>query len=72
MARIAYIASDVVLSVQPALGTDSEFSLYLHGLAANGALGLVARGIPEVRRLREGPCGIYKCSHRDVGKSHPT
>lgn len=49
MARIAYVASDVVLSVQPALGVDSEFSAHLHRFAANKAPGLVGKNIPEVR-----------------------
>lgn len=48
MARIAYIASDVVLSVQPALAIDSEFSNHLHLFAANKAPGLIAKDVPEV------------------------
>lgn len=48
MARIAYIASDAVISVQPALGVESEFSRHLHAFAANSAPGLVAKGTPEV------------------------
>lgn len=48
VARIVYIASDVVLSVQPALAVDSEFSRHLHIFAANKAPGLVAKDVPEV------------------------
>lgn len=54
MARIAYVASDVVLSVQPALGVDSEFSAHLHRFAANKAPGLVGKDIPEVRHSAAG------------------
>lgn len=49
VARIAYLSSDVVLSVQPALSADSEFSRHLHGLAAAKRPGLVAKELPEVR-----------------------
>lgn len=53
VARIAYIASDLVLSVQPALGLPSEFSEYLHAFAANRASGLVSRTTPEVYRVQQ-------------------
>lgn len=53
VARIAYIASDVVLSVQPALGLPSDFSNYLHVSAANGASGLVSRTKPEVHGAQQ-------------------
>jgi hypothetical protein len=49
VARIAYLSSDVVLSAQPALSADSEFSRHLHGLAAAKRPGLVAKKLPEVR-----------------------
>ncbi|KAL8706010.1 MAG: hypothetical protein Q9201_000894 [Fulgogasparrea decipioides] len=52
VARIAYLASNVVLSVQPALAVESEFSKYLHGFAATQAPGLVAKEAPEVVALR--------------------
>lgn len=48
VARIAYIASDLVLSVQPALGRDSEFSITLRSLAAKKAPAIVAKELPEV------------------------
>lgn len=47
MARIAYASSDVVLSVQPALGVDSEFSRQLHSLAAKRIPGVIGKE-PEV------------------------
>ncbi|KAL2011138.1 hypothetical protein VTN00DRAFT_3856 [Thermoascus crustaceus] len=52
VARIAYLASDVVLSVQPSLQTDSQFSKHLKGLQASNARGVVSRGTPEVRAVR--------------------
>lgn len=48
VARIAYLSSDVVLSVQPSLGRDSEFSHQLRSLAADQAAGLVSKR-PDVR-----------------------
>lgn len=48
VARIAYLSSDVVLSVQPALSADSEFSKYLHKLTAAERPGFVAKELPEV------------------------
>ena len=48
VARIAYLSSDVVLSIQPALATDSDFSRHLHSCSASRSLGLVTKGAPEV------------------------
>lgn len=48
-ARIAYLTSDVVLSVQPALQTDSLFSKSLKALKASKATGILSKGTPEVR-----------------------
>ncbi|KIW01927.1 sulfite reductase (NADPH) hemoprotein, beta-component [Verruconis gallopava] len=52
VARIAYLASDVVVSVQQSLASDSEFSPSLKALAANKTPGLVAKGLPEVLSVR--------------------
>ncbi|KAL9578055.1 MAG: hypothetical protein Q9212_005969, partial [Teloschistes hypoglaucus] len=52
VARIAYLSSDVVLSVQPALASDSEFSKHLHGYAAKRLPSLVAKQPPEVISVR--------------------
>ncbi|RMY09168.1 hypothetical protein D0868_04389 [Hortaea werneckii] len=52
VARIAYLSSDVVVSVQPALSTDSEFSRFLHLYASNKASSIVCRGVPEVQSVR--------------------
>ncbi|KAF2838652.1 thiamine diphosphate-binding protein [Patellaria atrata CBS 101060] len=51
-ARIAYICSDVIVSVQPSLASDSEFSGFLKKYASNKAPGVVANGIPEVLPVR--------------------
>jgi hypothetical protein len=51
VARIAYLSSDVVISVQPAQAIDSEFSKTLHSLAALRIPGVIAcaeGSIPEV------------------------
>ena len=52
VARIAYLSSDVVVSVQPSNATDSTFSTCLNKLSGNGNQGIVAntaRAVPEVR-----------------------
>lgn len=49
VARIAYICSDVIISVQPALGLDSEFSQQLHVLASRNTAGVVSKE-PEARQ----------------------
>ena len=54
VARIAYLSSDVVISVQPALSVESEFSKHLHKLAAAKRPGLVAKELPEVRPIENG------------------
>ena len=52
VARIAYIASDVILSIQPSLGKESEFSHHLNRFALNKAKGFVSRSVPEILSLR--------------------
>ncbi|KAJ5656568.1 Sulfite reductase subunit beta [Penicillium longicatenatum] len=52
VARIAYLASDVVLSVQPSLQTDSLFSKSLKTLKSNKTASLLSRGTPEVQAVR--------------------
>ena len=52
MARIAYLSSDVIVSVQPAQSIESEFSLHLRRYADRKDKSLVAAnesGIPEVK-----------------------
>lgn len=60
MARVAYLASDVVLSVQPALQTDSLFSKSLKALKANKIQNVLPKGAPEVRdSFRSYQLGLY-------------
>jgi hypothetical protein len=48
VARIAYLCSDVVVSVQPSLATDSDFSSHLRALVEKKTPGVLCRGVPEV------------------------
>ncbi|KAL1969647.1 hypothetical protein VTN77DRAFT_8200 [Rasamsonia byssochlamydoides] len=52
VARIAYLASDVVLSVQPSLQTESQFSKTLKDLKERNASSVVSKSTPEVRAVR--------------------
>lgn len=55
VARIAYLASDVVVSVQPSLATESEFSAHLKSLVKAKTQSLVASSessIPEIQAVR--------------------
>jgi hypothetical protein len=54
VARIAYLSSDVIISVQPAQAVESQFSTHLHRYSGRKDSGLVATsegGVPEVRSL---------------------
>ncbi|KAK5998110.1 Sulfite reductase subunit beta [Cladobotryum mycophilum] len=54
-ARIAYLSSDVVISVQPSLSTDSEFSSHLKQIAGRKEQGIVAAtedAAPEIQYIR--------------------
>lgn len=53
MARIAYLTSDVVLSVQPSLANDSEFSHYLSQYAGRQIKNLTSLNVPQIERLRQ-------------------
>jgi sulfite reductase (NADPH) hemoprotein beta-component len=53
VARIAYIASDVVLSVQPSLSKDSEFSFHFRNFTEQKAKNAISNSIPEILSLRE-------------------
>jgi sulfite reductase (NADPH) hemoprotein beta-component len=51
VARIAYLSSDVIVSVQPAQAVESEFSSHLRRYAGRKDPSLVATadaGVPEV------------------------
>ncbi|KAI4219806.1 MAG: hypothetical protein L6R36_008063 [Xanthoria steineri] len=52
VARIAYLSTHVVLSIQPALAIDSHFSKHLHTYSATRLPGVVAEKAPEVVALR--------------------
>ncbi|MCJ1287153.1 hypothetical protein MMC26_006501 [Xylographa opegraphella] len=52
VARIAYISSDVVVSVQPTLAKDSEFSRHLNDLVTRKSPSVIAKGIPNVQSIR--------------------
>ncbi|KAL2362082.1 hypothetical protein RJZ56_005023 [Blastomyces dermatitidis] len=52
VARVAYLSSDIVLSVQPSLQTDSLFSKHLSQLSAGSVRGVVSQRVPEIRALR--------------------
>lgn len=52
VARIAYLASDLVLSVQPSLQGDSLFSKSLKTLKSNKTTGALSRGVTEVQAVR--------------------
>ena len=48
MARIAYLSSDTVISVQASLQADSQFSKTLNGLRASNTHGIVSKESVEV------------------------
>ncbi|PKS05878.1 hypothetical protein jhhlp_007709 [Lomentospora prolificans] len=55
VARIAYLASDVIISVQPSTSNDSSFSTHLKKLSTNGNRSLVAStpdAVPEILATR--------------------
>ncbi|CAK42530.1 uncharacterized protein An15g05770 [Aspergillus niger] len=52
VARVAYLASDVVLSVQPSLQADSWFSKTLKTLKASNARSILPRGVTDVVAVR--------------------
>ncbi|RAL04696.1 sulfite reductase (NADPH) subunit beta [Aspergillus ibericus CBS 121593] len=52
VARVAYLSSDVVLSVQPSLQADSWFSKTLKTLKANNARSVLPRGVTDVVAVR--------------------
>ncbi|KAK8235824.1 hypothetical protein HDK90DRAFT_257308 [Phyllosticta capitalensis] len=53
VARIAYLASDVIISVQPSLKQGSDFSAHLSALSASKAPSVVAKDLPEVLPTRQ-------------------
>ncbi|KAI1325514.1 sulfite reductase [Xylariaceae sp. FL0255] len=56
VARIAYLTSDVIVSVQPAQETESAFSSHLKRYATRKDRGLIAKGkdgVPEILTVRQ-------------------
>jgi sulfite reductase (NADPH) hemoprotein beta-component len=53
VARVAYLSSDVIISVQPSLATDSEFSKFLTQYATNKANSIVCQTLPEILPIRK-------------------
>ncbi|OAL03905.1 Thiamin diphosphate-binding protein [Phaeosphaeriaceae sp. SRC1lsM3a] len=53
VARIAHLASDVIVSVVPTLATESEFSETLQSLQKNNATSIVAKGQAELLTVRQ-------------------
>ncbi|KMU81805.1 sulfite reductase hemoprotein beta-component [Coccidioides immitis RMSCC 3703] len=62
-ARVAYLSSDLVLSVQPSLQGDSEFSQQLKQLSANNVQGIVSHEVPEVRAVRQNEDPLLSAFH---------
>lgn len=48
VARVAYLTSDIVVSVQPSLQTDSWFSKPLKALKQEKARSILPKGVPDV------------------------
>ena len=67
--RVAYLSSDLVLSVQPALGIDSIFSKHLRAFATRKAPGLVAKE-PEVSGTLLNPLGLADWSWKVQALRH--
>lgn len=53
MARIAYLASDTILSVQPSLSVESEFSHHLARFATSQAKNYLDQAVPEILPVRQ-------------------
>ncbi|KAI9665463.1 MAG: hypothetical protein M1831_001605 [Alyxoria varia] len=53
VARVAYLASDVILSVQHSLSLESAFSTHLRDIASSGARSLIAPHAPKIQAVRE-------------------
>lgn len=63
VARIAYLTSDLVLSVQPSLHADSLFSKSLKALKTNKATAIRSRRAPEVQAVRSNEDPLLSAFH---------
>ncbi|TKX27676.1 sulfite reductase [NADPH] subunit beta [Elsinoe australis] len=52
VARVAYLSSDVIVSVQPSLTSETEFSQFYQTFKSNEASGIVAKEGAEIVRVR--------------------
>ncbi|KAF4259212.1 hypothetical protein KXX16_002361 [Aspergillus fumigatus] len=62
-ARVAYLVSDTILSVQPSLQTDSLFSKPLKALKASNARSILPRSAPEVVAVRSNEDPLLSAFH---------
>ncbi|KAI9696327.1 MAG: hypothetical protein M1820_008169 [Bogoriella megaspora] len=53
VSRIAYLCSDIIISVQPSLAVDSEFSRFLRSYIEQKAPTLVSKKLPEIDAARQ-------------------
>ncbi|KAF7193930.1 Sulfite reductase [NADPH] subunit beta [Pseudocercospora fuligena] len=52
VARVAYLSSDAIVSVQPSLAQESEFSKFLKQYSGNKASSIISSSVPEVLPVR--------------------
>ena len=53
VSRVAFLCSDVIISVQPSLSTDSDFSYHLRRFTAKHAKNIVSKTVTEVIAVRQ-------------------
>lgn len=63
VARIAYTSSDVIISVQPSLASDSDFSKHLQSLVAGKIPSTVCKGLPEIVAVRQNADPLLSVFH---------
>ncbi|KAF3482201.1 sulfite reductase beta subunit [Arthroderma uncinatum] len=63
VARVAYLSSGVVLSVQPTLERDSIFSKALNSLSSEQVKGAVSGNVPEIRPVRHNEDPLLSAYH---------
>ncbi|QIW99129.1 hypothetical protein AMS68_004647 [Peltaster fructicola] len=61
VARVAYLSSDVIVSVQPSHSTESEFSKFLEQYISNKANSIVCQALPEVLAVRYNNDPLLSC-----------
>ncbi|KAK2763281.1 hypothetical protein FQN54_009917 [Arachnomyces sp. PD_36] len=63
VARVAYLASDFVLSVQPFLRADTPFSKHLNALRATDTPNVISRSPTEIRAVRQNEDPLISAFH---------